>query len=140
MNGPDPDILHVEDDPLTVELMRRALGRLPAPPRYEVVSDGEQALTRLGARPHPPGLLLLDLQLPRLGGLPLLAALRRSPATRGLPVVVFTTSQEPQDVAQAYALGANSYVLKPLEYEEFCATVQQLVDYWLHTNQRAGPA
>ena len=136
MSSPPPDILHVEDDPLVVELVRRALRRLPHPPHYEAVGDAELALARLAAHPRLPRLLLLDLRLPRQGGLVLLAALRQNPATRRLPVVILSTSEEPQDVAQAYELGANSYLVKPFEYEAFFAVITQLVSYWLETNHQ----
>jgi CheY-like chemotaxis protein len=128
------DILHVEDDPHCVELTQRALRKLPQPLAYTSLSDGDQALALLLNRSRLPHLLLLDLRLARGSGLQLLAALRAHEHTRTLPVVMFTSSQEPADVNEAYRLGTNSYVIKPLEYKEFVATIAQLVDYWFGRN------
>jgi CheY-like chemotaxis protein len=130
------DILHVEDDPHCVELVQRALRKLAQPLDYVSVSDGEAALAFLASRTRPPRLLLLDLRLPRASGLQILEALRGSDKGRALPVVIFTTSQEPQDVTKSYLLGANSYVIKPLEYKDFLTAVQHLVSYWFTVNHQ----
>jgi CheY-like chemotaxis protein len=130
------DILHVEDDPHCVELVQRALRRLAPPLDYVTVRDGEEALAFLAGRSRPPRLLLRDLNLPRVSGLQVLKALLDNPPGRALPVVVFTSSQEPQDVAQSYQLGANSYVIKPVAYKEFCAVVQHMVSYWFTLNHQ----
>ena len=130
------DILHVEDDPHCVELTRRALGKLTQVLDYTAVPDGEAALAFLAGQPRLPRLLLLDLKLPKVSGLQVLEALRNSEKNRVMSVVVFTTSQEPQDVLQSYLLGANSYVVKPLEYKTFLAAVHQLVNYWFTLNHQ----
>jgi two-component system response regulator len=128
------DLLHVEDDPHCVELMQRALRRRLHAPAYQALPDAQQALELLAARPVLPRLLLLDLRL-RVGtGLELLATLRAESRTQHLPVVLFTSSQQERDVAEAYRLGANSYVIKPLEYKSFVETVTQVVDYWFGVN------
>ena len=132
MNG--LEILHVEDDPHCVELTQRALRKLPQPVAYQAVADAEQALTFLAARARLPHLLLLDLRLPKSSGLQLLETLRTDTRLRALPVVMFTSSQERGDVAEAYRLGTNSYVVKPVEYREYLATIAQLVDYWFGVN------
>lgn len=128
------DILHIEDDPHCVELMRRALGRLAQPLEYVSVPNGEAALAFLADHPQAPRLLLLDLNLPRVGGLQVLEAMRGRDKNHAVPVIIFTSSQEPQDVARSYQLGANSYIVKPLEYKDFLHTVQQLVSYWFTLN------
>jgi two-component system response regulator len=132
------DLLHVEDDPHCVELTQRALRRMPQALAYRALPDGAQALALLATRPVLPRLLLLDLRL-RVGtGLELLSALRADDRTRYLPVVLFSSSQEERDVAEAYRLGANSYVVKPLEYKIFTETVAQVVDYWFGANYPIG--
>lgn len=130
------DILHVEDDPHCVELVQRALRKLTQQLDYVSVPDGEAALSFLASLTRPPRLLLLDLQLPKTNGLQVLEALRGSDKSRTLPVVIFTTSQEPRDVAQSYQLGANSYIIKPLEYRDFLSAVQELVNYWFTLNHQ----
>jgi two-component system response regulator len=132
------DLLHVEDDPHCVELTQRALRRLPQALTYQALPDGAQALELLATRPELPRLLLLDLRL-RVGtGLELLATLRADDRTRHLPVVLFSSSQEERDVAEAYRLGANSYVIKPLEYRTFVEKVALVVDYWFGANYPLG--
>ncbi|OUJ72649.1 response regulator [Hymenobacter crusticola] len=128
------DILHVEDDPYCVELVQRALRKLTPPPAYLAVRDGEEALAFLAGQVRPPRLLLLDLKLPKVSGLQVLEALRGNQEADMLPIVVFTSSQELQDVEQSYQLGANSYVVKPVTYKEFSEAVQHMVNYWVGIN------
>jgi CheY-like chemotaxis protein len=130
------DILHVEDDPYCVELVQRALRKLAWAPDYLAVRNGEEALAFLANQSRPPRLLLLDLKLPKASGLQVLEALQKNQKGRALPVVVFTSSQEPQDVAQSYQLGANSYIIKPVTYKEFCEAVHHLVSYWITLNHQ----
>ena len=130
------DILHVDDDPHCVELMRRALSKLPHSLDYQAVADGEAALAFLAGQPRLPRLLLLDLNLPKVSGLQVLETLRNGEHNRAMPVVMFTSSLEPQDVQLSYRLGANSYVVKPLEYKDFLATVHQLIGYWFTLNHQ----
>jgi two-component system response regulator len=100
--------------------------------RLHVVGDGVQALASCGCAPAGlPALVLLDLNLPRLDGREVLQAIRADDTTRCLPVVVLTTSAEPFDVEQAYALGANSYIQKPVEFDRFVEVVRQVGRYWL---------
>jgi two-component system response regulator len=132
------DILHIEDDPHCVELMQRALGKLGRPLDFQAVADGELALKLLSTRERPPRLIVLDLKIPKVSGLQVLAQLRASEKTRTVPVIVFTSSQEPRDVTLSYQAGANSYVIKPLEYKDFFDAVQRIVHYWLGVNYPDG--
>ncbi len=128
------DILHIEDDPHCVELMERALGKIGRPLDFQAVADGELALQFLAARERPPRLIVLDLKLPKVNGLQVLAQLRGEEKTRTVPVIVFTSSKEPRDVTLSYQAGANSYVIKPLEYKDFFEAVQRIINYWLSVN------
>ena len=132
------DILHVEDDPHCVELMQRAIGKMGRPLDVHAVTDGELALKFLSARERPPRLIVLDLKIPKVSGLQLLAQLRAHEKTRTVPVIVFTSSQEPRDVTLSYQAGANSYVIKPLEYKEFFESVQRIIHYWFGVNYPDG--
>ena len=136
------DILLVEDNPDDVELTRLAFAEAGGAHRLHAVGDGAEALDYLLARGRHadrdgadlPALVLLDLNLPRLDGREVLQAIRADPATRALQVVVLTTSAEPRDVDQAYALGANSYIQKPVEFDRFVEVVRQVGRYWLGIN------
>ena len=144
MNG--HDILLVEDNPDDVELTRLAFAEAGEPHRLHVVSDGAEAVDYLLARGRHadregadlPALVLLDLNLPKLNGREVLQAIRAEPATRSLPVVVLTTSAEPFDVDKVYALGANSYIQKPVDFERFVDVVREIGLYWLALNQPPG--
>jgi two-component system response regulator len=139
------DLLLVEDDPLEVELILRALQALESPCRIGVARDGEEALDFLLARGRfrhrlglpLPRLTVLELKLPKLDGLEVLRALRTSPRTNAAPVVMLTSSVESREVAQCYQLGANSCVEKPVEYRAFTEMMRSLGDYWLRINQTA---
>ena len=139
-------ILLVEDNPDDVELTRIAFEEAKVANLLRVVGDGAEALDYLFARgkhadrdpANLPSLVLLDLNLPLLDGREVLQAIRAEDATRRLPVVVLTTSAEPFDVEQAYALGANSYIQKPVDFERFVDVVRQIGLYWLALNQPPG--
>jgi two-component system, response regulator len=136
-------ILLVEDNPSDVGLTQRALRKGHVVNPMVVAEDGQEALDYLfgtGAYAgrevtDQPVLILLDLKLPRIGGLEVLRRIRADLRTRRLPVVVLTTSQEEQDVATSYDLGANSYVRKPVDFNQFAADIQQLGLYWLALNE-----
>lgn len=132
-------LLLVEDDVDDEALMVRVLARRQPALTYHVARNGRDALAYLAQAPSPPQLILLDLQLPRLGGLELLQALRLEPATRLTPVVVFTSSTERTDVVTAYDLGANSYICKPVEFQRFSSVLEQLLNYWVELNQPLPP-
>lgn len=136
-------ILLVEDNASDVDLTRRALARNRIDCNLVVASDGQEALdflfgTEDGAvheATRLPALILLDLNLPRVGGLDVLQQIRADPCTRRLPVVVLTSSLEEQDRAACYDLGANSYIRKPVDFVQFAEAIRQLGLYWLSINQ-----
>lgn len=136
-------ILFVEDNPDDVLLTLRALKRNNIVNEVVHAADGEEALDWLFCRgAHAgrdpadlPAFILLDLKLPRVDGLDVLRALRADPRTRLLRVVVLTTSREDQDVAESYSLGANSYIRKPVDFDEFIRVVGQIGLYWLVLNE-----
>lgn len=138
-----PVILLVEDNRNDVELTRRALDRSKLLNDLVVAPDGQAALDYLfaegahaGRLPERfPHLLLLDLKLPKVDGLEVLRRLRADPRTRRLPVVILTSSREEADVTAGYDLGANSYVRKPVDFEQFSAATRQLGLYWLVLNE-----
>ena len=137
------EILLVEDNPDDIELTRIAFDEAKIANRLVVVRDGAEALDYLFARgAHAgrdpddlPSIVLLDLNLPRVDGREVLQAIREDPRTRSLPVVVLTTSTEPFDLESAYALGVNSYIQKPVDFERFVWAVKQVGLYWLVLNQ-----
>ncbi len=135
--APEKQILLVEDNPDDAELTRIAFADSGGDYRLRVVGDGAEAVAYLQRCPPAelPALVLLDLNLPKLDGREVLQAIRAHPATSKLPVVVLTTSAEPFDVDQVYALGANSYIQKPVDFERFVEVVRQIGLYWLALNQ-----
>ncbi len=136
-------ILLVEDNDDDVELTLRALRRHRVANRVDVVRDGAEALDYLygtGAFSGRdvtdlPQLVLLDLKLPKVGGLEVLERLRADPRTKRLPVVVLTSSNVESDLARSYDLGANSYIRKPVDFTQFMEAVNQLGLYWLVLNE-----
>lgn len=139
-----PAILVVEDNPDDVLLLQRAFRRANLPNPLQVVGDGQAALDYLTGSPpyhdrasYPvPGLVLLDLKLPKRTGHEVLAWIRAQPGLRRLPVAVLTTSRESPDVNRAYDLGANSFLTKPVEFDELVALVTTLQQYWMTMNER----
>ncbi|MGO8683591.1 MAG: response regulator [Thermoleophilia bacterium] len=140
-------ILLVEDNPDDVELTLRAFRSHHVANEVRVARDGVGALDYLFGegscaeqRPSElPALMLLDLKLPRVDGLEVLRRVRADERTRLLPVVILTSSSEEADIVRSYGLGANSYVRKPVDFNEFNETVKQLGIYWLAINE-APPA
>lgn len=136
-------ILLVEDNPQDELLTLRALHKANVSNRIDVVRDGQQALDYLFRAgefadrdgPGLPTVVLLDIGLPRLSGLEVLAQLRADPRTALLPVVIQTSSDEEQDRLRSYEIGANSFVRKPVGFAEFAETVACLGVYWLATNE-----
>ena len=134
-------ILLVEDNPDDVLFTLRALKRNNIRNEVVVAVDGAQALDRL-LPPDPadalnPALVLLDVNLPKVGGLDVLRRVRAEEKTRALPVVVLTTSNEERDIVESYRLGANSFVRKPVIFDEFMEAARVLGLYWLLVNQPA---
>ena len=136
------DILLVEDNPDDAELTLRALKKHNLTNNLEWVKDGAEALDFLFMRGnyakrtnHTPKLLLLDLRLPKLDGLEVLKAIRADPKTEMIPVVIMTSSTEERDVISSYKLGANSFVSKPVDFNEFMKVVADLGFYWTLINK-----
>ena len=137
------EILLVEDNPDDVELTLRALQRNKVTNHIEVARDGAEALEFIfatGAHAdrdinNGPKVILLDLKLPRVDGLEVLRRIKSDQRTKNLPVVVLTSSRETRDVADAYALGVNSYIVKPVDFEQFADAVRELGLYWLLLNE-----
>jgi two-component system, response regulator len=140
-------ILLVEDNEDDVRLTRRAFRKNNIMNQLVVVGDGVAALQHLHAAANPagdptlvlPAVVLLDLKLPKLDGLEVLRRIRSDPQLRRQPVVILTTSKEDQDVVTSYDLGANSYIRKPVDFEQFCAALNQLGLYWLVLNEPPPP-
>lgn len=138
-----PALLMVEDDPNDVILFRRAMTKCNLANPLQVVTDGEAAVAYLSGSGiyvdrsvYPlPALVLLDLKLPRKSGLEVLKWLREQPGIGRLPVVIMTSSQESTDVGHAYDLGANSYLVKPVEFNSLLEMVKALGLYWFILNQ-----
>ena len=129
-------ILLVEDNPRDETLTLRALRKSNIVNDVVVARDGVEALNFFADGTNVlPQLVLLDLKLPKINGLEVLRQLRADERTRRLPVVVFTSSREEEDIIKSYSLGANSYVQKPVEFEQFLEATKQLGLYWLVLNQ-----
>jgi two-component system response regulator len=139
----DKYILLIEDNPDDEALTLRALQKNNILNKVEVCRDGVDALDFLFCRgtyvnrsaEDFPQLILLDLKLPRLDGLEVLKEIRANRSTRLLPVVILTTSNEDKDVTGSYELGANSYIRKPVDFDQFMEAVRQLGLYWLVLNE-----
>ncbi|MBX7191305.1 MAG: response regulator [Sandaracinaceae bacterium] len=133
------EILLVEDNKRDEELTLRAFRKSGIANPVAVCRDGAEALERLlgAGAGQLPAVVLLDLKLPKVDGLEVLRALRNDTRTALLPVVVLTSSLEEQDLVRSYQLGANSYVRKPVDFQQFVEAVQQLGLYWLILNEKA---
>ena len=137
------EILLVEDSQNDIDLAIYALREENLANSIFVVRDGKEALDFLFCRgafaernfDHPPKLVLLDLKLPKVDGLGVLKQLKSDPRTRTIPVVIMTSSGEERDLVEGYDLGVNSYIQKPVDFDQFRATVKTLGLYWLVVNQ-----
>ncbi len=137
------EILLVEDNQDDIELTLHALRKENLANNIHVARDGEQALEFLfcnGAHADrsfdsPPRLVLLDLKLPKVDGTEVLRRLKGDPRTKAIPVVILTSSREERDLVNSYGLGANSYIQKPVDFEQFRETVKSMGFYWLVINQ-----
>jgi two-component system response regulator len=131
-------ILLIEDNEDDVLLTRRAIRDLPTVCELRVARDGQSALGMLDAAlltGDVPGLVFLDLNLPGMDGFGVLRHIRSVDALRCLPVIALTTSHEVSDVRRSYALGANSYIRKPVDYQEFVQTLDAVMRYWTTLNE-----
>jgi len=137
MNITSCHILLVEDNVLDADLIKRALQKVEASINLEIASDGEEAieyLDRWEKGTPTPIVILLDLKLPKISGLDVLKQLKSHPKYKLLPVVVLTSSNEMLDIQQAYDLGANSYILKAIDYEQFSNAISLIHRYWCGLN------
>ena len=138
------DILLVEDNPLDAELATHGLKDATIVTKVIWLKDGEQALDYLfhrgeyaGRGGANPRLILLDLKMPKVDGIEALKVIKADEKTRRIPVVMMTSSQEESDIAKSYDLGANSYVVKPIDFNELSSVAQQAGVYWLAINRGA---
>lgn len=151
MRGPAPnragargaDVLLVEDNEADVQLARETWAEVQPECRLEIVRNGEEAMAFLKRRPpHAraprPDLVILDLNLPRKGGRELLEEIKNDPSLRCVPVIVFTTSNAPDDVRRCYELHANCYIIKPVGLDELYRVVRSIDEFWFGVAQLTG--
>ncbi len=137
------EILLVEDNPDDLEMALHALRKMNLANHIQIARDGVEALDFIFCRgPHAgrtvesgPKVILLDLKLPKVDGLEVLRQIKNDPRTKSIPVVVLTSSKEESDVAESYEQGGNSYIVKPVNFEDFAVAMQQFGLYWLLLNQ-----
>lgn len=135
---PENPILLVEDNPMDVDLTRRAFARRRLANPLLVARDGQEAVDMLEhwpAHEPPPLIMLLDINLPRMNGMEVLHYIKTHRHWKTLPVIVLTTSKDSDDIQTAYTLGANSYIVKPVDFDKFREVVEQIDLYWLVINQ-----
>lgn len=135
-------ILHVEDNPDDVMLMDLAFSRAGVPAKLHVVNDGDEAIAALQNGAFAGGgpiCVLLDVKLPRVSGLDVLAWIRSQPHLKRLPVILLTSSSQSSDINRAYDLGANSFLVKPPDLESLTELMKTVAHYWVQTNVRPVP-
>ncbi len=139
------EILLVEDNPDDAQLALRALKKSNVSNQILWVKDGEEALDYMFLRgdythrkqgPNPK-LILLDLKMPKVDGLEVLAEIRKHPETKSTPIVILTSSQEERDITESYQLGVNSYIVKPVDFQKFAESIKDVGFYWLVLNKRS---
>lgn len=137
------EILLVEDNPQDAELTIRALKKHNLANQIHLAEDGEEALNFIFCKNQyanrniliPPKVIFLDLKLPKISGLEVLQELKSNPLTKSIPIVMVTSSHEEPDIKKAYELGVNSYVVKPVNFEDFLSAMSQTGLYWLLVNE-----
>lgn len=147
METQEIEILLVEDNPNDAELTIRALKKHRLANNLVWVKDGAEALDFIFAQGayanrsvgNAPKVILLDLRLPKMGGMEVLQRIKADERTKTIPVVILTSSKEDRDVVESYRLGVNSFVSKPVEFERFVETISQMGFYWLLVNRPPGP-
>ena len=144
MNASLVDVLIVEDNPDDAELTIRELKKHTKSAKYFHVKDGEEALhfifgtgkyAKTRTIDHLPGIVLLDIKMPKVSGIEVLAKIKSDPRTQQIPVVVLTSSNESPDIKKCYDLGANSYIVKPVHFDDFASAIKNVGAYWLLLNQ-----
>jgi len=148
MRAAEVEILLVEDNPKDVELTLHALRKENLCNHIHVARDGEEALDFLFCRgsysdrslDHPPKLVILDLKLPKVDGMEVLREIKKNVHTQAIPVTVLTSSKEDRNLVESYKLGVNSYIQKPVDFNQFRETVKKLGLYWLVVNQTPPPS
>lgn len=137
------DILYVEDDQDEVDVFKRVIKRLSTPPTFTILTSGTEAIdfllqqgTYQGQSVPMPRLVLVDLNLPGHSGFEVIQQVRATSRTRYLPLVVYSTSENPKDMRRAYELGANAYMIKPGSYHEVSDMMRQAIDFWLSQSQQ----
>ena len=138
------EIILVEDNPSDADLIKRALNKNNVANKILHLKDGQEVLQYLFGEgqwkgrttANTPKVILLDLKMPKVSGIEVLKRIKSNQETMGIPVVVLTSSKEDPDIKECYKLGVNSYVVKPVGFEDFSRTVAQLGLYWLLINQR----
>jgi two-component system response regulator len=145
-NHTDSEIILIEDNPFDAELILRALQTKDLAGKVKVFANGVEALeflfgngdlslTDAAASSRLPKVIFLDLKLPQMNGLEILSQIKNNPRTRLIPVVMLTSSEEESDIQESYRLSVNSYMVKPVDYEEFLQAVEDLGIYWLCRNR-----
>jgi CheY-like chemotaxis protein len=137
-------ILLIEDDPNDAALFQRALHKMNLATDLTVIEDGDAAIrwfqVKASAAPEQnpdwPWIVLLDIKMPRMTGMEVLEWLRRESRFCRLPVIAFTSSREPDDIAQAYRLGVNSYLVKPVSFDQLKEMIRMMHHYWMDLNER----
>ncbi|PQA58163.1 MULTISPECIES: response regulator [Siphonobacter] len=132
------DVLYVEDNPDDVDIFKRVVGKIEQPPSYKVLNTGIEAVdyvlrrgTYQNKETSTPKMLLLDLNLPGNNGFEVLQQIRSHNQGRTLPIVVYSTSDNPKDMREAFDLGANAYLIKPGGYREVSEMLQRAIDFWV---------
>lgn len=134
------EVLLVEDNPDDVEITKRAFSKGNILNRLNIVRDGQEALEYLyrqgeyEAAPRP-GLILLDINLPKVNGIEVLQKIKKDSDLKRIPVVMLTVSRRDEDIVESYDLGVNSYIIKPVEFDKFVETIKNIELYWLLTNE-----
>jgi two-component system response regulator len=132
------DILIAEDNPNDLELALHGLKKYKLANNIHICRDGEEVLQFLfgdDAAAANPRLILLDLKMPKVDGLQVLRQIKADPRTKSIPVVMMTSSREEQDIVESYRLGVNSYIVKPVDFDQFAEAVRQIGMYWMLFNQ-----
>jgi two-component system response regulator len=141
------EILLIEDNSSDAELAVRELRRHKFANRIHVIDDGAQALDFIFCRgdyrsrsfSRPPKVILLDMKLPKMDGLQILAAIREDPRTRAIPVVIMTSSSEQKDLIESYKIGVNAFIQKPVDFDDFRRVIERVGMFWLAVNQAPPP-